>query len=245
MERQNIKQTIDTYKQELKRATYHPILKRDIGEANLDKVNIYSLLLPLLNGEKWTEAGNTAAIAVGAVHAAFNAHNEIELSDVISTNQQLQVLSGDYFSGIHYRLLASLPDIHFILALSTTIGRINELKTSFHNEAPSSPKELVETIQLIEAGCIIQFFHTFGYAQYVPLVSAALPLLALEPIVEHSPEQAILATYGWEVDNEDAKRVLTELRLNMEEAIDAADFLMPYIKEDIRGMTTPLLDKMI
>ena len=61
----------------------------------------------MLNGERWTDRMNTAAIAVGAVHAAFDAHDAIDVSDATSTQQQLTVLSGDYFSGIHYRLLAS------------------------------------------------------------------------------------------------------------------------------------------
>ena len=57
---------------------------------------------------------HTAAIAVGAVHAAFDAHDTIDVSDATSKQQQLTVLSGDHFSGIHYRLLASIPEFGFI-----------------------------------------------------------------------------------------------------------------------------------
>ena len=54
MERQNIKQHIDKYLDELGIAVYHPILKRDVGEVKLGNAKAFFLLLPLLNGEKWT-----------------------------------------------------------------------------------------------------------------------------------------------------------------------------------------------
>ena len=246
MERQNIKQHIDSYKQELELAVYHPILKREIEEVELDRTKAFFLLLPLLNGEKWTESMNVAAVAIGAVHAAFDAHDAIELYDATTTQQQLRVLSGDYFSGVHYKLLASLPDIGFIHALSQTIGQINEMKTNFHNHSPSEPKELRETIQMIEAGCIIQFFHSFGFSQYVPLVSAALPLLSLDPAAgQLAGRPTIQAALGWKVDARDADQVVAELRTTIEETINKADFLSPFLKVDIRGMTTPLLGKLI
>ena len=93
----------------------------------------------MLNGERWNNRLNTAAIAVGAVHAAFDAHDSIDISDATSKQQQLTVLSGDYFSGIHYRLLASMPEFGFISSLSETIGQINEMKTIFHEQLPDEP----------------------------------------------------------------------------------------------------------
>ena len=185
---------------------------------------------------------NVAAVAIGAVHAAFDAHDAIELYDATSTQQQLRVLSGDYFSGVHYKLLASLPDIGFIHALSKTIGQINEMKTNYHDHSPSGPKELRETIEMIEAGCIIRFFHSFGFSQYVPLVSAALPLLSLDPA---AGRPAIQTALGWKVDVKDTDQVLAELSTTIDEAINKADFLSPFLKVDIRGMTTPLLGKLI
>ena len=134
----------------------------------------------MLNGERWNNRLNTAAIAVGAVHAAFDAHDSIDVSDATSKQQQLTVLSGDHFSGIHYRLLASIPEFGFIRSLSETIGQINEMKTTFHDQLPDGPEKLIETVRIIEAGCITDFLHTFGFSQYVPLASAALPLLWFE-----------------------------------------------------------------
>ena len=62
--------------------------------------------------------------------------------DATSKQQQLTVLSGDYFSGIHYRLLASMPEFGFIRSLSETIGQINEMKTIFHDQLPDEPETI-------------------------------------------------------------------------------------------------------
>lgn len=246
METQNIKQHIDSYKKELKIAVHHPILDREIGEVELDRTKAFFLLLPLLNGEKWTESMNVTAVALGAVQAAFDAHDAIDLYDAPSTVQQLRILSGDYFSGVHYKLLASLPDIDFIHALSKTIGQINEMKTNFHNHSPSGPRELRETIEFIEAGCIIRFFRSFGFTDYIPLVSAALPLLSLEPAAGRlTGRPSIQNVLGWNLESEDADQLVAELRATVEEAINDAEFLSPFLKVGIRDLTTPLLGKLI
>jgi len=246
MEIQNIERHINGYRQEFRKAVHHPILKRSIGEVELDETKAFLLLLPLLNGEKWTESMNAAAVAVGAVHAALDVHDAIEPYDATTTQQQLKVLSGDYFSGIHYRILAALPEISFIQELSKTIGQINETKTNFHDHSPRGAKELLETIQILEAGCIIRFLHSFGFSHYVPLVAAILPLRLLDPRVGHTDHgKNMLAARGWQVQEKDAEQALLELRTRIGEAIDGADFLSPFLKEDICGMTTPLLGKMI
>lgn len=245
METQNIKNPIYNYIRELRLAVRHPILKRDIGEVQVDNAKAFFLLLPMLNGEEWTESMNKAAIAVGAVHVAFDAHDTIELSDATSTEQQLTVLAGDFFSGVHYKLLASVPDIRFIRDLSSTIGQINEIKTNYHEQSPTTSKELLETIQMIEAGCIIQFLQSFGFSQYVPLVTAALPLFSLDPETKYSAQRTIQDILGWKELNQEVTQVITELRRKLDEAVDSATFITPLIKEEIRGMTAPLLGKTI
>lgn len=246
MERQNIKQHIDSYRQELRLAVHHPILNRELGEVELDSTKAFFLLLPLLNGEEWTESMNVAAVAIGVVHAAFDAHDAIELYDATSTQQQLRVLSGDYFSGVHYKLLASLPDVGFIHALSKTIGQINEMKTNFHNHSPNGPQEIRETIQMIEAGCIIQFFRSFGFSRYIPLVSAALPFLTMDPEAGRLAGRPTIQTVlGWKIEEKDADQVVAELSSTIDETINNADFLSPFLKVDIQDKTTSLLGKLI
>ncbi len=226
MERLKINQYIENYICELEQYLYEPIVDRDVGRLPIDTAKVFFLLLPMLNGESWTKRVNTAAVAVGAVHAAFDAHDAIDVSNATSKQQQLTVLAGDHFSGIHYRLLASIPELGFIQSLSQTIGRINEVKTMLHRQLPDEPAQLVEAMRIIEAGCITEFLHTFGFSQYATLADAALPLLWME--------------------NEDVAPVseaALQLHAELRNALQAADFLEPFLQQEIRRIALPLLSK--
>lgn len=240
MERQKIKQYIENYICELEQSLYEPIVDRDVGQMPIDTAKAFFLLLPMLNGESWTERVNTAAIAVGAVHAAFDAHDAIDVSNATSKQQQLTVLSGDHFSGVHYRLLASIPELGFIQSLSQMIGRINEVKTTLHEQLPDEPIQLVEAIKIIETGCITDFLHTFGFSQYAAIANAVLPLLRLE--------NGSVNADGWHdhlSDSVNVDRAITLLHNEIREVMLAADFLEPFLQQEIRRLAVPLLEKPI
>lgn len=237
MGRQNSNEQIENFIVEFNNHVYHPILNRDIGQPKLNEETTLFLLLPKLNGAEWPSSTNTAAIAVGAVYTAFDAHDAVNVYDVTTTNEQLRVLSGDYLSGIYYQLLATIPNFEFIQLLSKTIGRINEVKTEFHVNMEMTTSERIEAIQTIQAECIIQFFKAFGYEKYIPVVHAALPLLAL------LHQEKILG--GWTLKENLSAETLEQLSLDMERAISEADFLEPYLVAKIREMTMPLLNKTI
>lgn len=237
MGRQNSNEQIEKFIVEFNNRVYHPILNRDIGQPKLNEETILFLLLPKLNGEEWASSTNTAAIAVGAVYTAFDAHDAVNVYDVTTTNEQLRVLSGDYLSGIYYQLLATIPNFEFIHLLSKTIGQINEVKTEFHTNMEMSTSDRMEAIKTIQAECIMQFYKTFGYEKYMPIVHAALPLLALL----HQGE----IFGGWTLKENLSAEKIEQLRLDMELAISEANFLEPHLVAKIREMTMPLLGKMI
>lgn len=244
MERQKVKYHVNSYINDLERETNHPILNRDVGHIALDVEKAFFILLPLLNGEQWTEQMHASAIAVGAVHVAFDAHDRIDLYHATSRKQQLMVLSGDYYSGIHYKLLASLSDFDFIRTLSNRIGNINETKTMHYGITPVNHSALVETVELIESGCISEFLHAYGFSRYIPLVSAALPLLRLEA-KQNSNKQPIHIDLGWINSGPVISKAIIELQNKMRSIIDEADYINPLLKEQIRGMTVPILGKSI
>ncbi len=243
MELQKTNLHIDNYIAEVEHSIYEPVTDREVGRMTVDAIKAFFLLLPMLNGERWNNRLNTSAIAVGAVHVAFEAHDSIDMFNATSRRQQLTVLSGDYFSGIHYRLLASIPEFGFIRTLSEKIGQINEEKTIFHDRLPNGPGKLVETIRVIEAGCITDFLRTFGFSKYVPLASAVLPLVWLEGVKAEGFSNG--ANYSRrQLNATDADQAIMMLRSEVQEAVDEADFLAPFIQQKIRNLTTPLLGKL-
>jgi heptaprenyl diphosphate synthase len=241
MERQKMKQHIEHYRVEVEQAIHEPIVMRDVGRMTIDDAKAFFTLLPLLNGERWTDPMNRAAIAVGAVHAAFAAHDAIDVSDATSTRQQLTVLSGDHFSGIHYRLLASVPAYGFIRSLSGMIGQINEMKTTCHHEPPSGPAKMMEAVRVIEAGCIADFLHTFGFSRYVPFAESVLSLLRLDGVLTEETGSSVY--HFW--NPVDVDRSMVTFQLELQEALDTADFLAPFLQQEIMKMAKSLLGKPI
>ncbi|AOV08070.1 heptaprenyl diphosphate synthase component 1 [Sporosarcina ureilytica] len=245
MGRQIMNVQIESFIDEFNRIVYHPILNREIGKPILDESTLFFLLLPKLNGEEWTSSTNTAAIAVGAVYAAFDAHDKVDVENVTSTSQQLSVLSGDYLSGVYYQLLASLPNFEFIHVLSKAIGEINEVKTEFHTNLEMNTSDSLDTIRSIQAECVIQFLHTFGFAQYIPLAAAGLPLMSLVADRNGGSQELKNTSVRWTLHSDDSTEALKKLRMEMEAAISGASFLTADLVEKTREMTMPLLGKTI
>lgn len=238
MGRQNSNIQIAQFINDFNRSVYHPILDRDIGQPKLNKHTLLFLLLPKLNGEEWTSSTHTAAIAVGAVYKAFDAHDEVNIyDDVTTTDQQLKVLSGDYLSGIYYQLIAQISNFKFIHVLSSTIGRINEIKTEFHMNSTMEKNEYLKAIQRIQADCVIQFLQSFGYEKYIPLTQVALPLISL--LAEEDEIN------GCQFNNEHSADIVQQLSDDLAQAIKEADFLAPHLVEEVKAMTMPLLGKTI
>lgn len=239
MGKQKSNELIEVFIEEFNRSVYHPILNRDIGQPKLNKHTVLFLLLPQLNGEEWPSSTHTAAIAVGAVYTAFDAHDAVDVYDVTTTNEQLRVLSGDYLSGIYYKLLAAIPNFEFIQVLSKTIGQINEMKTEFYTNMDMTASEQIEAIRSIQSECVVQFLQTFGYEKYVPIVQAALPLIGL------LEDEKISGLGGWSLKSEHLTETFKQLRIEIDKALMEADFLLPHLVEDIREITMPLLGKPI
>lgn len=235
MDRQRLIEQLDNYMNELNLLLHEPIIERDTDGVELDRLKAFFLLLPKLNGETWTEEMNTAALAVGAVHAAFDAHDAIRLTDATSKEQQLTVLSGDHYSGIHYRVLASQSNFGFIRTLSTTIGTINELKTNYHNKGLLDANSIIEFIQMAEAGCILDFLHTFNFTNYIPLVSTALPLTK---IVQQS-------TAFREFENAETIEPIAILTKAMNSILDESTYLNSILLNELRIGSQQLYDKSI
>lgn len=242
MGRQKFTIQIEAFVDEFNQCVYHPILNRDVGHPKLSEQLLYFLLLPKLNGEKWTSNMQQAAIAVGAVQAAFDAHDRVRLEDVTTEKEQLRVLAGDYLSGMYYSLLAAVPDFKFIQVLSTAIGKINELKVENYTCLEHNSSTNFEAVQEIQTACVVQFLKTYDFEQYVPLVQTGMSLLAFSTDYD---QQADGQLNRWTFEHETKEMVKKQLQMTMDEQLQEADFLIPELAQQIKEMTLPLLGETI
>jgi len=244
MDRQTINRYIQNYIGEVERSIQEPVVNRDLGKMPFDEAKAFFLLLPLLNDEEWTSELNISAIAVGAVHAAFDMHDRVDILDATSREQQLMVLSGDHFSGIHYRLLSSLPDFNFITSLSKMIGYINETKTNLLMEETDGIEMLIDSRICIESGCIVEFHRRYGFSRYSNITETALGLIWFFKKLKKDPT-IDLALSGNRIKKADVDYAISELSSRLQKQLAEAGFLNPFLRQEIHRFATPLLGKPI
>ncbi len=128
---------------------YRKILENKLYDSYIYKHIRY----PVIDEEKWklllflVEQHNALTpvqrekyiISTMLVQIALDTHDFVPIKQKADTEsemvkKQLQVLSGDYYSGLYYLLLAEAGEIQFIQILANAIREINELKVTLYYE---------------------------------------------------------------------------------------------------------------
>ena len=152
---------------EISRLLANRTLLKHTGRPVIPVPVLASLLLPKLFGERWEEKDRLSAVAAGALYAAFTAHDSIGREASESRQGQLTVLAGDYYSGVHYRILAEMEDIPLIRRLSKSVTEMSERKIRlYEHREGDSPEQLLSYVETIEAGTVSAFLMERGYGQY-------------------------------------------------------------------------------
>lgn len=243
METKGFTDQVDHYIHKLRQAVYQPIVERDAGHAHIDREKASLILLPLVNGERWTDEMQTAALAIGAIHTAFDIHDRIDVADASSKEQQLMVLAGDHFSGIHYKLLASIPNFHLIRSLSAAIARVNECKTTLLQSPPSSLKDRLQLIGEVEGACILEFYRTFGFTRYISIAEAAFPLHWL--MQSRQRDLSRMKFPHLAPDTRETDEWIGLLKEQLHSRLDNSVFLHKSLVHDMKKMTEQGLSKLI
>lgn len=179
MDATTIERAIQQLKQNILNSMHHETLFQHLGEPTLLDRQLFFLLLPKLSGEAWQANVETAALSVGIVHASLAEHAKINEQE-ITKEQQLTVLSGDFYSGRYYQLLAHAGDIRMIKALSQAIVKRSEQTVYVLEHQSTSVEEWVEAVAAIEIELLCAFYKTYCYEQYLPLLTNALTAAKLK-----------------------------------------------------------------
>lgn len=158
---------VEQLNDEISRRLANRALLKYTGRPVVPTPVLASLLLPKVFGEWWEEEDRISAVAAGALHAAFSAHDSIGQGASESRHGQLTVLAGDYYSGVHYRVLAEISNIRMIRHLSESVTLKSEQKIRLveHGEGdPTAP--LFASLETIEAATISAFLIGRGFVEY-------------------------------------------------------------------------------
>ncbi len=121
------------------------------------------------------------ALTAMLVQIALDIHEHVTNTQSLTGAKvrQLNVLAGDYYSGLYYKHLAESDDILMIRTLSQGIKRVNEHKTLLYQKEFESTALLLESVKNIEASVLSRFSDFFGRGAWTPFIESLLLLKRL------------------------------------------------------------------
>ncbi|RND00747.1 heptaprenyl diphosphate synthase component 1 [Lysinibacillus halotolerans] len=174
-----IQQSIEQLKTNIFMHVRHRTLLQYTGTPVVNENQLFYLLLPFLNGEKWSKQIDESAITVGIVHASLYEHEKINEKHALDKEQQLTVLSGDFYSGRYYEILARSGNIPLIRQLSEGIVSRCEHQMKVYESNQYTMDQWYETISVIQTELIKRFYQVYQFEQYSTFMHTGLLLLQL------------------------------------------------------------------
>ncbi len=162
----------------------HNTLLKYTGTPLLNEKQLFFLLLPKLNGEAWSDETTTSAMTVGIIQASLAEHDRIHETDATSKEQQLTVLSGDYYSGRYYQLLAQTGNVELIRKLSEAIIERCEHEITVYEKDGRDFQDWVRVLAVIETALIERFFYVYGFDDYQEVMQQTLTIASLNRELE-------------------------------------------------------------
>ncbi|MCM3673954.1 MULTISPECIES: heptaprenyl diphosphate synthase component 1 [Peribacillus] len=182
----NITDDIRQLKRLIETKAQHPYLLKYIQKPSLDEDKLI-LLWGLFNDlDVTSEKRNQYIISTMLVQVALDTHEivsnsgeGIELPEVLK-NRQLQVLAGDYYSGLYYQVLASVGNVDMIRILSSAIKKINDNKIILYQQGSiKDVPTLLMTIKAIEASLLHKLADYYNEPAWIEISEDLLLLKRL------------------------------------------------------------------
>ncbi|WP_431029685.1 heptaprenyl diphosphate synthase component 1 [Lysinibacillus sp. LZ02] len=190
MDATTISQAVEQLKTTILDSIRHNVLLKYTGTPLLNEQQLFFLLLPKLNGEAWDDEVTKSAVTVGIVHSSLAEHDKIYATNAVSKEQQLTVLSGDYYSGRYYQLLAQTGNIELIRKLSEAIVERCEQEMTVYEHERRTFQEWIHSIATIETALIERFFSVYQYDSYKQVMQQTLTIARLNRELMSLPQGA-------------------------------------------------------
>lgn len=175
-----ITQSLQTLKSNILLHVHHRALLQNVGQPTLQEEQLFFILLPFLNGATMTGDHKVSASTVGIVHASLLEHEKVMEVNATSKQQQLIVLTGDYYSGRYYQLLAQTGNIRLIQKLSKGIVNRCEHQIRVYESEKRSITQWIDSITVIESELITQYYDVYGFTNFTELMQKTLTFIRLK-----------------------------------------------------------------
>lgn len=175
----SITQAINTLQSNILQHVHHRALLQNVGQPTLQQEQLFFIQLPFLNGASMDDEQMKSAVAVGVVHASLLEHENVKETESTSKQQQLTVLSGDYYSGRYYQILAHTGNIALIQKLSQGIVERCEHQVRIYEQSHTL-EDWIDSLTVIESKLIEQFYVVYNFTTYIELMKQSLTVIRLQ-----------------------------------------------------------------
>lgn len=158
---QDIRDKFTDIKGQVERRVFDPYLLKYIQTPLIDEDKILILISIMDRLELSYSEMENYTLSTMLIQIALDTHEHVTNSTDDEKKRQLTVLSGDYFSGLYYKLLADSEDILMIKALSEGIKEINEHKILVYQHGCDGTEKLMTSIKVIESSLLLKLSEYF------------------------------------------------------------------------------------
>lgn len=230
-----IEQRVAQFKQNIFMKLHHRTLLEHTGQPVVSDDELFYLLLPALNGERWSDKQDLAATGVAINLAALNTHELIEEFDATSKAQQLTVLAGDLYSGAYYATLAEVGDVLLIRTITEAVATISEEKTKLYENAQQSIDVWLQMLTTIESDSIRHFFKHYHLEQYIPFAENGLLLNRLaEELTALSKGETTLFYKALATHHDDVEALLRQAQEMLATTYENVVSTSPLVHDDVK-----------
>ncbi|MGJ7909367.1 heptaprenyl diphosphate synthase component 1 [Neobacillus sp. LXY-1] len=158
---QDIRQKFISVKEKVEKSVFDTYLLKYIETPLIDEDKLL-ILISIMEWLKvpYNEMENFAHSTM-LIQIALDTHEHISKYKVDDKTRELTVLTGDYYSGLYYKLLAESENIMLIRALSQGIKEVNENKISVYHKDSKEIETLMTSLKMIESSIIVRFTEYF------------------------------------------------------------------------------------
>lgn len=239
-----IEQLVTQLKDEIYSKLHHRTLLEYTGQPPVWDDQLFYLLLPRLNGEQWNEQHQVAAQSVAMIQTALTTHDLVEEYKATSREQQLMVLAGDYYSGMYYSTLSTLPNVQLVRELSAAVADISEKKTALYEMTAKNLTEWIELFEEVVSQTVEQFMKHYDFSDYIELMKNGMLIERLAAELKQIEERTTTIRFvqvvakNYASEDQAFRAIQDELQnriVAFSEAVKNSSLLTNEVKEGIKG----------
>jgi heptaprenyl diphosphate synthase len=144
---------VTNLKNKIEKHIFHSYLRQFIIPSSIDEDKLILLILIVEELEISPHEKELLVQAIALMNIALDTHDDVSntlLDENSMKIRQLTVLAGDYYSGLYYKYLSEIGDVHLIKSLSEGVKDINEHKVSVYHKDQEDLESIINSVKTIE-----------------------------------------------------------------------------------------------